>query len=133
MYKYREKWEIDRDNRNDILDNVISDLFIMNQSERLWKKFDDNGCMYLQITEDRRLYRRGDKMYLIDLNNKESSIFDINGNPILHNNDDWGDIYCHKCDGEVDEDYTEWQESIIVDHYLSDKPLSELFNEKSYN
>ena len=131
-YDYRKQWEIDRDKRDDVLDNAISDIFVMTQSERLWKKFDDNGCMYLQITEDSRLYRRGDRMYLIDLYDTEATIFDINGKPITYNND-WGHLYCDHCDDEIEEKYEEYNEKIIVDHYLSDKPLSELFNEKSYN
>jgi len=117
-------WLRNRNSRDEKLTNVMTDIFIMEQAERLWEKFDDNGCMYLEISDDKRLYRRGDKMYLIDTNSKSALMYDINGEPMMDNDDD-GYLYCDRCDGEIEDE--EYHRSIFVNNYVEDKPLSELF------
>jgi len=111
--------------------NINQILHIANIENKVFKKFDDDGCMYVNY-EYGRLYRRNNIFYHINYNEDHIYMFDENMEP-LKDEYSFPSEWCHDCQQFYDPDHNSrkyYRISYLMD---SDKSLYELFRENAYS
>jgi len=119
--------EINLERREETIDHI---LHILSVDEKVCKKFEDDGCMYIKYNHG-RLYRRNNIFYHINYYLEFIYMFDENMDP-MKLGDSWGD-WCHNCQQHYEEESGSQEYYLISQIMDNDKPLCEIFHENNYS
>tara|TARA_R110000772_G_scaffold66676_6_gene148374 strand:- start:1591 stop:1974 length:384 start_codon:yes stop_codon:yes gene_type:complete len=120
--------EIDLEKREENIDHI---LHIVKVDETVCKKFDDEGCLYLNYQRG-RMYRRNNIFYYIDYTSEFIYMFDENMDQMKEESH-WSDHWCHNCQQHYQEDTGNNKYYLISQIMNNDKPLREIFHENIYS
>ena len=110
-------------------ENHINNLTTEIKAEKLFKRFDDIGCFYLNLknfnkNKESRLYRRNNTYYLMSTDRDVTYLYNDNIQPMYEDNLWDEDVVCVH-----DPKYKKYYKYISVEYLLQeDKSLSELLD-----